>query len=57
LETSPTWQRFYLPFNEFTPYKTQATLKPNRLKKLAIAAIGRAFTAEVCIKALGFYTN
>lgn len=56
-KSSPSWQRFYLPFNEFTPYKTQAVLKPNRLKTLAIVAIGRAFTAEVCIKTLGFYTN
>ncbi|HUM98926.1 MAG: CIA30 family protein [Halothiobacillaceae bacterium] len=55
--TNPAWQRFYLPFDEFTPHKTQAKLNLSRLKTLAIVAIGRAFTAEVCIKQLGFYTD
>ncbi len=54
---SAAWQRFYIPYSEFTPYKTQSTLNPKRLKSLAIVAIGRAFTAEVCIKALGFYID
>ena len=53
LQTSESWQRFYIPFAAMVPYKTQAVLNPNRLKSLAIVAIGRVFTADVCIKTLG----
>jgi hypothetical protein len=56
-QTSASWQRFYISFAAMTPYKTHAAVNLNRLKSLAIVAIGRVFTAEVCVKELGFYRD
>lgn len=49
------WQSFDLPFTQFEPYKTRKSLRPERLQRVGIVAIGRDFDAEVCIGEVGFY--
>jgi len=51
----PKWQRLFLPFQKFKPYKTSATLDPKRIKRLGILAIGEAFEADICVRNLGLY--
>jgi hypothetical protein len=52
---TPEWQTYYLPFEQFQPYKTSASLKLDRLKRLGVVAIGRAFYADLCVGRIGYY--
>jgi hypothetical protein len=51
----PEWQTVKLPFADFKPYKTSAELDTSRLRRVGIVAIGRDFTAELCVAEVGFY--
>jgi len=52
---TPGWQTHYLPFAQFQPYKTSAGLKRDRLKRIGVVAIGRAFSADLCVGRIGYY--
>jgi len=54
-ETDSQWQHITIPFESFVPYKTSTSLRPEKIKRIAIVAIGRDFKAEICISELGFY--
>ena len=49
------WALVQLPFSAFEPYKTGSPLRPERLKRIGIVAIGREFAADVCVSDLAFY--
>lgn len=49
------WHRVKLPFDSFTAYRIDKPLDLTHLKRIAIVAIGRAFTADLCISGLAFY--
>jgi hypothetical protein len=49
------WQVVELPFSAFTPYRTRAPLRLERLRRLGVVAIGKAFTADICVADLAFY--
>jgi Complex I intermediate-associated protein 30 (CIA30) len=51
----PEWQTHYLPFAQFLPHKTSASLKRDRLKRIGVVAIGRAFSADLCVGRIGYY--
>jgi hypothetical protein len=51
----PEWHTLYLPFAQFQPHKTSASFKPDRLKRLGVVAIGRAFYADLCVGRIGYY--
>ena len=51
----PEWKTLYLPFAEFIPYRIDKTLDINRLKRIGLVAIGRAFRADLCIGKIGLY--
>ena len=51
----PEWQTHYLPFAQFQPHKTSASLKRDRLKRIGVIAIGRAFSADLCVSRIGYY--
>jgi hypothetical protein len=51
------WQTHYFSFNQFANYKTWSQLDASGITKIAIVAIGRAFQADVCVRALGFYRS
>ena len=52
---SPEWRTHYLPFAQFQPHKTSASLKRDRLKRIGVVAIGRAFSADLCVGRIGYY--
>jgi len=49
------WRTLKLPFDSFTAYRTNQTLDLSRLRRIGIVAIGRAFTADLCIARLAYY--
>ena len=55
LTAKPEWKTLYLPFAEFIPYRIDKTLDINRLKRIGLVAIGRAFRADLCIGKIGLY--
>lgn len=52
---TPDWHTLYLPFDIFSPYRTDTVLDINRLNRIGIVAIGREFTADICFTGLGLY--
>ena len=54
-QATDSWQTVRLPFAEFVPYKTSKALDLTELERLGVVAIGRAFSADVCIGRLEFY--
>ncbi|MEA1989334.1 MAG: CIA30 family protein [Pseudomonadota bacterium] len=54
-DVAEQWQRLFIPFSQFSPYKTLVSLQPNKIKRLGILAIGEAFQANICIRTLGVY--
>ena len=49
------WQTQRLPFADFAPHRTDITLNLRRLKRIGFVAIGRAFTADLCIARVALY--
>lgn len=49
------WRTVKLPFKSFTGYRIGKALNTDRLKRIGIVAIGRAFTADLCIAKLALY--
>ena len=54
-ETGPEWQDILLPFDTFEPYRIDAPFDQSRLRRLGIVAIGRDFTADLCVADARFY--
>ena len=54
-EAPARWQTLQLPFAEFSAYRTSKPLDVAELELVGIVAIGRAFTADVCIGRIGYY--
>ena len=52
---SSEWKTLYLPFDEFTPYRINKALDKRRLKRISFVAIGRVFSADLCIGKIGLY--
>ena len=53
---APTWQAVRLPFVGFNAHRTEMPLDLHRLRRLGIAAIGRAFSADLAIGGLRFFS-
>jgi hypothetical protein len=51
----PQWRRIEFPFAGFEPYRTDSALRVDRLQRIGIVAIGRAFAADICVAAPAFY--
>jgi len=54
-QTGPQWNTVKIPFSSFAPYKTSTQLDRGRLSRIGVVAIGRDFTADVCVAGIGFY--
>ena len=54
-QAPPVWQTYYLPFAGFQPHATSTRLKPDRLKRVGLVAIGHAFSADICLGRIGYY--
>lgn len=46
-----------LPFDQFTGYRIGKKLDLKRLERIGLVAIGRAFTADLCVAQIGLYRN
>ena len=51
----PAWTEVRLPFAAFTAYRTGKPLDSSRLARLGVFAIGRAFTADICVAEVALY--
>jgi hypothetical protein len=49
------WQRLAIPFSDFVPHRIEGPIDVRRLRRIGIAAIGRAFEADLTIARLAFY--
>ena len=49
------WTTVFLPFDSFTPHRTDQALNLSRLRRLGVVAIGRAFEADIAIAEIRFY--
>ena len=50
----PQWQTVQFRFQDFTPYRTDIALDVRRLRRIGIVAIGRAFSAGICVGGLRY---
>jgi hypothetical protein len=51
------WRAVQLPFDHFVPYRTDVPLDPHRLRRIAVVAIGRAFSADLALGGLRFMSS
>jgi len=51
----PRWQTLRLPFAAFRQHRIDVQLDLHRLKRIGLVAIGREFTADMCVARLGLY--
>jgi hypothetical protein len=49
------WQTVRIPFSEFKAYKTFSKLDTSELSRIGFVAIGREFTADLCITNIRLY--
>lgn len=51
------WRTLRLPFADFAGHRIRSPLHPERLERIGIVAIGRAFTADLCVARLALYRD
>jgi len=51
----PRWRELRMPFAAFRPHRVDAPLDTERLSRLGFLAIGRRFTADLCVAEVAFY--
>ena len=51
------WRTLRIPFSAFSGYRIGATLDIGALERIAVVAIGRAFTADLCLARLALYRD
>ena len=49
------WQTIDLPFDAFAPHRLDSPLDTQRLKRLGLVAIGRAFSADLKVSSIRLY--
>jgi hypothetical protein len=49
------WQTFDMPFAAFEPYRLDSPLDTQRLKRIGLVAIGRAFSADLMVSSIRLY--
>lgn len=49
------WRTLRLPFADFVPHRTEAALDLTQLRRLGLAAIGRAFKADLALAGIRFF--
>ncbi len=54
---APGWHTVRLPFAEFESYRIRTPLNRARLRRIGVVAIGRAFTADLCVARVALYRN
>jgi len=54
-EASSEWNTLYIPFTEFQAYRINKVLNIDKLKRIGLVAIGRRFSADLCLGKIGLY--
>ncbi len=49
------WQTVRLPFSRFEPYRINTPLDVSQVRRIGLVAIGRAFSADLCLGRLALY--
>lgn len=49
------WQTVRLPFSRFEPYRINTPLDVSQVQRIGLVAIGRAFSADLCLGGLALY--
>jgi len=49
------WHTVRLPFSRFEPYRTDMPLDVSHVRRIGLVAIGRAFSADLCLGRLALY--
>ncbi len=49
------WQQIFLPFKDSKPHRISTELDVARLERIGLVAIGREFSADLCIGKIGLY--
>lgn len=52
---TPRWQTLHLPFDRFTPHRTECRFRPSRLRRLGLIAIGDEFEVDLAVADIRFY--
>ncbi len=53
---STDWRMIELPFTDFMPHRLDTALNLKRLRRLGLVAIGRAFSADLAVAEISFYS-
>lgn len=53
----PAWRTITLPFDQFEPYRTERPLDVSRIRRVGLVAIGRRFTADLCVAKASLYAE
>jgi hypothetical protein len=56
-DAGPEWREIRLPFGGFEAHRIDLPLDTEHLRSLGLVAIGRAFTAELCVAEVGLYRD
>jgi hypothetical protein len=54
-QSAPGWHTVRLDFSCFQPYRIGSPLNPKKLERLGVVAIGRAFSADLCVARVALY--
>ena len=56
-QVSAQWQRQYIAFTDFAPYRTDTPLDLAHVRRLAVIALGEAGAVQVCVREMGLYRS
>src|SRR5271166_5343661 len=56
-QTDERWRTIQLHFENFLPHRTNIQLDTRRLRRIGIAAIGRAFTVDLAVGAVRLFSE
>ena len=51
------WRTHRVPYTEFVPHRTEASLRPDQLRRIGLLGIGRAFEADVMVRRIALYRS
>lgn len=49
------WQTLHLPFDRFTPHRTECRFRPARLRRLGLIALGEEFEVDLAVADIRFH--
>lgn len=56
-QATPEWSQVRIPFAEITPHRVTSPFKQSAIRRIGLVAIGREFTADLCVAKVGLYAK